>query len=202
LIRIEKNITEDLEVAFRLRSNQYIVSMAPEAIGYTKVPNDFKGLWSQRIRWFRGFIYNHIKYKHMIFRSKYGLFGTFQLPLNIFAVVLLLITVAIITFGTIRDSWEFLLRSVTIQGYFWKTLTDFPTIKELLLGQNIQVILPLFLGTVLGMWLIVIAHKRLQEKILRYVAYIWFYFLVAPTLTSIHWFTSITHEIFRTKRKW
>jgi len=198
----KNNITEDLEIAMRLRKHHYITAMASDAIGYTHVPQTFNALWRQRIRWFRGFLYNHHKFKELIGRPAYGLFGMFQLPLNLLSVVLLLATVTIISYGGLKDLLEFVIRSVTIKGYFWNHVLDFPTLKEFLLGQNVQIVLPIFLGSVLGIWLIVIAHQRLKEKILRHIGHIWFYFLVMPYLTSIHWMSSITHEILKTKRKW
>ncbi|MBN2112165.1 glycosyltransferase family 2 protein, partial [Candidatus Woesearchaeota archaeon] len=95
------NLTEDLEIAMRLKYNGYDVKMESESIVYTVVPKTIKGLWRQRIRWARGYIYNHVKYKDMFFSRKHSLFGVFQMPVNILVLILLIINVSII-------SWAFL----------------------------------------------------------------------------------------------
>ena len=198
----KQNLTEDLEIALRLRSKKYVTTMAYDAVAYTHVPKTFYAVWRQRERWFRGFLYNHNKYKSMIGNPDYGLFGLFQLPLNILGVLVLLVTTVFVTYGGLTNFWDFLARSLTINGYFWNHVLDFPTTKELLLGQDVQVVLPLMFGTALGIWLIVLAHKGVQEKVLRYAAHIWLYFLVSPYLTALHWLNSIFKELVRAKRKW
>src|SRR3989344_5860927 len=103
----EKNITEDLEIALRLRANNYSVKMSPDSITYTRIPSDFKELWHQRIRWFRGFIYNNLKYKKMFMNKKYGAIGRFQLPLNVltfFTIVILFVFISYEVFTNLYES--------------------------------------------------------------------------------------------------
>src|SRR3989344_5098205 len=54
----ENNLTEDLEIAMRLKSKGYDVKMASKTLTYTRVPGTFKDLWKQRVRWYRGFMHN------------------------------------------------------------------------------------------------------------------------------------------------
>ncbi|MDO8661103.1 MAG: glycosyltransferase family 2 protein, partial [Candidatus Woesearchaeota archaeon] len=151
------NITEDLEIALRLRANHYTINMSPCSIGFTRVPWSFQKLWRQRVRWFRGFVYNHIKYRHLIANPEYGLFGVFQLPLNVLSVALLLTTMVFVSYGLADSWWTFIARSFSVNGYFLNHVLDFPSIKEFFIGQNVQIVLPLMLGTALGLWLLVIA---------------------------------------------
>ena len=44
---------------------------------YTIVPENFKSLWRQRVRWFRGFIDGAYKYRKMFLNKKYGGFFCF-----------------------------------------------------------------------------------------------------------------------------
>ncbi|MEM4263664.1 MAG: glycosyltransferase family 2 protein, partial [Candidatus Woesearchaeota archaeon] len=194
--------TEDLELALRLKKNGYLVRMEWDAIGYTHVPNNWKSLWRQRIRWFRGFIYNHLKYRSMFFSKKYGLFGMFQLPVNVLAVLLLISTVAIVSFGGIRDYYELISRSLTIPNYFIEHVLDFPTLNQFFLGQNVQITFPLVATTLLGALVIYIAHAQMKEKILCYLHWIFLYFLLSPYITTLHWLSAIAQEITRNKRKW
>ena len=57
----EHNLTEDYEIAMRLKYHHYDVRMCEKSITYTSVPPRLKGLWRQRVRWFRGFIHKDRK---------------------------------------------------------------------------------------------------------------------------------------------
>lgn len=76
------NITEDLEIAWRLRKNGYKISYAYEGVVNTIVPDSFSGLWRQRTRWYRGKLFNIGKHKDMFLNPKYGYFGMFVMPFS------------------------------------------------------------------------------------------------------------------------
>ena len=69
----ENSLTEDYEIAMRLRYHGYTIKMAIKSISYTAVPDTFRGLWKQRVRWFRGFIETAVKYKKMFGNKVYEL---------------------------------------------------------------------------------------------------------------------------------
>ena len=197
-----ENLTEDLEMGLRLRAHHYDIKMSQHSLGYTFVPDTFRKLWRQRVRWFRGFLYNHLKYRRLIGNPDYGLLGLFQLPLNVISVVLLLVTMGFVSYGVI-DSWTtFVARSLSVNGYFLNHVLDFPNLKEVLIGQNVQVLLPILLGSALGLWILVLAHRRMKEKLLRHAIQIWLYIIVGPYLTCMHWIASLAHDLLRTKKKW
>src|SRR3989338_556995 len=89
------NLTEDFEIAMRLRYNNYRIVMCEKNNFHTSVPNTIKSMWMQRVRWFRGFIHNNLKYKRMIFNKDYGLLGMFQIPLQIFFLLAVFFSVAL-----------------------------------------------------------------------------------------------------------
>jgi biofilm PGA synthesis N-glycosyltransferase PgaC len=198
----EAGMTEDLEIALRLRSNGYEVQMDPRAIMYTKVPEGWGDLWRQRIRWYRGFAVNHTKYRSLLFKKAYGLYGLFQMPLNVLSIFLLLLTVTLVGYGTISDLYETLYRSLTIKGYFINHLLDFPGFKKFFLSQNVQVTLPIILGIVLGLYLVYLAHKEFNERFLKHAHHIAIYTFVAPYVTTMHWVSAIVHEVLGTRKKW
>jgi len=78
----EENITEDLEIAWRLRRYGYRLGYAIDAVVKTDVPGTLNGLFKQRLRWYRGKLFNLMKYGDMIFNPKYGNFGMFVLPFS------------------------------------------------------------------------------------------------------------------------
>jgi cellulose synthase/poly-beta-1,6-N-acetylglucosamine synthase-like glycosyltransferase len=78
----EDNITEDLEMAWRLRKHGYRIDYTPEALVYTDVPDTLGKLYKQRMRWYRGKFFNLRKHSDMLFNPQYGLFGMFVLPFS------------------------------------------------------------------------------------------------------------------------
>jgi len=195
------NLTEDLEIALRLRANNYEVVMEPKATTYTSVPKSIGAVWRQRIRWARGYLYNHWQYRHLFFSKKQGVFGMFQLPVNVVALILLIVNITIITYGLLSDMYEWAYRSITIPNYFWDSILSFPTWKEFLLARNMHVSIPVFIIFLLGIFLIWKAHKMFKERAHQVPAII-AYVLVVPYFTTLNWIYSITHELRRTKRKW
>ncbi|MBI2583581.1 MAG: glycosyltransferase family 2 protein [Candidatus Aenigmarchaeota archaeon] len=73
----EKNLTEDIEIAWRLLDRGYKIKMSPGTV-LTEVPSSFKAWWKQRIRWNVGGMQTLNKYKGSVFRA--DAFGSFILP--------------------------------------------------------------------------------------------------------------------------
>lgn len=198
----DAGMTEDLEIALRLRANGYDVQMDPRAIMHTKVPDGWNDLFRQRIRWYRGFAVNHIKYRSLLFKKACGLYGLFQMPLNILSIFILLLTVILVGYGTLSDFYEMIYRSLTINGYFFNHLLDFPGLKKFLLSQNVQVALPILLGIILGIYITYLAHKEFNERFFSYAHHIAVYTIIAPYVTTVHWISAIMHEALGARKKW
>lgn len=47
-------ITEDIDISWRLQLDHWDIRYEPNALCYILMPETFKGLWSQRLRWARG----------------------------------------------------------------------------------------------------------------------------------------------------
>lgn len=198
----KENLTEDLEIAMRLKYNGYDVILDHKSITYTKAPETFDKLWKQRIRWSRGYIYNHVKYKDMFLSKKHGFFGIFQLPVNALAIILLIINIGIISVMFINDAYEFVIRSLTIEGYFMNWLTDFPTLKEFFLAQNMHIMIPIIVASLTGFYIVYTAHKQFKESIVKHTFPIIAYFILIPYFTTANWIASIIKEVLKFKRSW
>lgn len=79
----EKNITEDMEVALRLRKHGYRIVACMDAFIFTEVPTTLKHLFRQRVRWYRGKFANTWIYRELLCNPKYGEFGTFTFPFSV-----------------------------------------------------------------------------------------------------------------------
>ncbi|MBD3303628.1 glycosyltransferase [Candidatus Woesearchaeota archaeon] len=196
------NLTEDLEIAMRLKYQGYRVEMETDSTTHTIAPQNLKAFWKQRIRWARGYIYNMWNYRAMMFSRKHGVFGLFQMPVNVLVVGLLITNISIIAYNFLDQTIEFTIRSATIKGYFWTKLLEYPTLQELMLAQNLRIMLPIMLAAVLGFYLILHAHKKFNEKITKNIIGAAGYFLFIPYFTTANWISSIFQEVFKTKRKW
>ncbi|RMD58362.1 glycosyltransferase family 2 protein [Candidatus Woesearchaeota archaeon] len=196
------NITEDFEIALRLRKNGYDVIMEPDAVSYTRVPRSISAVWVQRLRWSRGYIYNMWKYRSMIFDNRYGLLGTFQLPVNVLAVVLLVANVGILSIDFMDRFFEYIVRSLTIDGYFVNSLFDFPGLKSFVLARNVQVTLPILVSLALGIYLMVYAHRVFKERLRSNIVPTLAYTLAMPYFSTLNWASAIVKEFSRSKRRW
>ncbi len=198
----KRNLTEDLEIAMRLKSNGYLIKMEPESITYTHVPDTFSSLWRQRVRWARGYIYNHWNYRDMFFSKRHGMYGFFQMPLNVLAVLLLVANIGIIAYDLFDRLFDFVFRSLTIPDYFMKQLLDWPSLQQFVLARNIQVYLPIIISFILGVYLIIFAHRMFGEQFRKQISPLVSYIIIMPYFSTVNWIASIWQEATRSKRKW
>ncbi|MEK6914942.1 MAG: glycosyltransferase family 2 protein [Nanoarchaeota archaeon] len=73
-----KNMTQDIEIVWRLRSMGYKARMCLAAKVYSETPLKFKNWWKQRVRWNIGGLQCLVKYKSFIFKN--GMLGGFIIP--------------------------------------------------------------------------------------------------------------------------
>ena len=196
------NITEDLEMAMRLRYHGYKIKLATKSITYTKVPDTFRSHWNQRVRWFRGFIYNTLKYKKMVFNTKYDLVGTFQYPVNVLSIVTILTMFTLTMYEILRRVFTQVTKlQVLGLEYFDFDFSTLPTLKHLLLNLNIVILFPIIISFILALIFYHLAHKNLKEN-WKYPFALVSYLTVYPALRSLQWMMAFYKETFRTKNKW
>lgn len=196
------NLTEDLEIAFRILSKGKSVKMEPSCVSHTTVPSSFSQLWHQRIRWARGYVHNHWNYRSFLFSKKQALLGIFQFPMNLLSVVLLITVLSTAGYGIVTNLWRLVFRSITIQGYFVNHVLVFPNIKQFLLSINIPIMLPVLVVTVLGVYVVYTAHRFFNEGFFRNVGDIIAYLIIMPYLSLLHWIFALGKEITRAKKRW
>ena len=91
----EGNLTEDIEVAFRIQTLDGIIENSIDAEVFTLGVRKFKPLLNQRLRWYKGFIDNTVMYKR-IFGAKYGNLGMFILPCSFVSVLIAIVSARVI----------------------------------------------------------------------------------------------------------
>jgi len=81
------NITEDIDLSFRIQVAGMKIIYAEDAVVYTEGATDFKGLIKQRLRWKRGRLETFLDYRQLFFSTKKThrkILSLFILPLAVF----------------------------------------------------------------------------------------------------------------------
>jgi cellulose synthase/poly-beta-1,6-N-acetylglucosamine synthase-like glycosyltransferase len=199
----EDNLTEDMEIALRIHDAGYKITNSLDAISYTICPSSIRSLFKQRLRWYRGALQNTAKYKHMIFRPKYGNLGMFLLPFN-FISIIAVITIFMFLFWNVFDTvskfvWQLYLIDWNFSVFLNKFEFDAQT---LVLNTFTTPFVFMLMGFLLGGYLLIKSFRITKEKIglnkLGYITYLIFY----PLIMMSFWFTALAFEILRVKRKW
>ncbi len=88
-----KNMTEDIEIAWRLLKAGYKIKMSVDSKVYTDAPDTLGKWWRQRIRWNIGGTQTTIKYFNTIFKEPANV-GMFLLPFATLSFILTMIGLA------------------------------------------------------------------------------------------------------------
>lgn len=199
----EHNLTEDLEITFRVQKHHYKVIQLLSTEVYTYAPRTFKAFYKQRNRWYKGTIFNLIDYKNMIFNSKYGDFGMMHLPSIILSAVIIIMLTLIIGYRSVLKPLYNKIYDLSFVNY-----DIFYFIKKGF--ENFQILdlsfVNIFLGVVifiLSIEIMILANKYAKEKMFRYgLVTIPVYLLFYGILTFIVWFGVLIELLTKKKQKW
>ncbi|MFT4308858.1 MAG: glycosyltransferase [Candidatus Woesearchaeota archaeon] len=190
------NITEDLEIAYRIHKSGYKIVNCMEAKVQTICPPTFKGVYHQRRRWYSGAVQTLSKHRDVMFSRKYGMLGFF-IPFNH-----LLKFLGMAVFLT-----SIYLLFSNIFGYFWKfRLTDWNILSQfsLISIDLLRVNNVIFIGVssvVLALTLVfiglAITKHRHADKIKGIMGYPLFFFLY-----QMFWIGAIVSLFKRKKISW
>lgn len=140
------NVTEDFEMAVRLRRNDYLINYAPDSKVYTKVPDTFNQFLGQRLRWGRGFFRTIFTHNKIIFNKEKGLFGIYEFPMNIASPILFFIAAFILAYNIVRGMYEFFFKLIfTPDVIEWFKVSS---VEEMVLSFNTFINAPLTLSLV------------------------------------------------------
>jgi cellulose synthase/poly-beta-1,6-N-acetylglucosamine synthase-like glycosyltransferase len=160
----EETITEDLEIAIRLQKHHYKIVHTFDAIVETIAPNSWRGLFRQRVRWYKGSIDNGFKYRRMIFNKEYGDFGMLRMPTIMLSAIL-----PIVLAGTLLQEvftsgieWFYSLKSINFDIFTLIRNFQFdPNLLTLPLGK-------LFIAGTLfafSFFIMILSYRVIKEKI-------------------------------------
>lgn len=110
----EQSMTEDIEIAWRIKEAGYEIRMCYPATTFTRPPLSFKAWWRQRIRWNIGGLQTLLKFKHTIFNPRYGRLGTFISPFFLIGLCISLLGFSV--FAWVWGNW-IVERILLVQKY-------------------------------------------------------------------------------------
>ena len=186
--------TEDIEISLRIQSLGYEIENAVDASVYAVAMPTFKTTKSQRVRWYKGFIENTQKYKHILFSKKYGNLGVFVMP-SAFLSVIVAITVVSYTFYVMADKYYHkLLNMYNVNFDIWSMLKL--NLDAFYLNQSPLMMIGLA-ALVMGLAAIYLAKRLSKERQGIAFCYLLFMFLYLPLYA--YWWASAIHARARNK---
>lgn len=192
----EETLTEDMEIAFRIVANGGIIENSTNAYVETVAPDTLKGLFRQRIRWYRGYIENMRSYWEMFGNRKYGNLGLFLLPFNVVWIGLVLFFLLHFTYNIAFSLYQ-ALSTFLLVGYLQPSFAL--SLQDLHLFH-------LFSGffLLLGAGTILISLRVSNERI-----HLWkrkthysSFLLLYPFLFALFWIAAFREEIGRYEGRW
>src|SRR3989344_2011833 len=191
----ENNLTEDMELALRLQKNNYSIIQILSTEVLTIAPKTFKEFYKQRNRWYKGTIFNLIKYKEMLFNPKYGELGIFFLPMVLLAAITAVSLSVYLTYTLILRpilKWFYDMHFINFNliPLINKTISSFTPLDINFMNLFFAIII----FAIAILWLI-ISFKYTKEKIKSPVI---FYLFLYPSIMSIIWL-GVLFDIIREK---
>ncbi|MCX6778191.1 MAG: glycosyltransferase [Candidatus Micrarchaeota archaeon] len=189
------NITEDMEIALRLKNAGYSIVCSTDAHIYTEVPSSFGHWIRQRVRWYRGKIINGLRYKHMLFNFNFGHFGKFVFPFSFFIELMSIIAFSFIIYLNalnVSNSLSWLSVNMVPSVYF-------PTSPLAIQSSSYFLFLSLCLWAVIVYVSFGIAKERIRLSHLPKIA--GFMFLYS-FLISFAYLLSYVKELNRSSYQW
>lgn len=194
------NLTEDLEMAWRLRKEKNReLDMVYGKRSETEFPENFRALFNQRVRWSRGFIYNARKHWDMFFNSDYGWFGRFQLPIQGIVPLIAVVGLMMIFYGLLESLFNFAV-TVSAVGLTMPTFESM-NLTRVLLGIPWKIYAPLLISLVFTGYIIKTAYSKSGRSV-RHPGGMAVYFFAYFAVQAFFWTAAILKELFQSKKIW
>lgn len=178
----DKNMTEDIEITWRLLANGYDVKMSADSKVYAESPETFGAWFKQRIRWNLGGIQCIFKYKKSWGRQ--GMLGAFVLPFFVFSWLIGVFGLGILAYRAIRT----ILVRYLMTSYSLEANAAILTLRDISLTPSILLYIGLVL-LILSVTYSLIALFSVKERkeykrptIFTFVVYEFFYLLLYPII--------------------
>jgi len=190
-----KTMVEDLELSLRIQSKHYLIENVIDANVYTGGVKTFKAFYSQRLRWFYGFLIQIWRYRRL-FDVKYGNLGVFILP---FSILFIALTLLIFSYSFIMAAYNTFrwISDILLVGF---DFTFEPNLDPFFFIVDNTTLIPfMLLFIALGLsYYIKRASDERQGILLNFVLFSMTYWF----LGALSWFQAIYYYIRKKRIRW
>ncbi len=192
----EETLTEDMEVAFRMFSEGAKIENSSNAYVHTVSPPTLRGLFRQRIRWYRGYIENFFKYKNLVGDPKQGNLGMFLLPFNVLWLLLIVFFFSHFTYQIVDALLQY-VDTYRLVGFMW------PSPDITLMNATFFHLFFLFFF-LMGLGTILISIRTAEEAIRPWQQKVHYgtFLTVYPFLFALFWIAACIEEVTASERRW
>lgn len=191
------NITEDLEIAYRIHRAKYKIACCLNTKVTTIIPDTFKGLYHQRNRWYSGALLTVMQHKKMLFKKDYGLFGYF-VPFNYTIILLglgLFLYSMYLFFSNVYKALSYLyLTNFNIWSHLIELKAFDPLLFSIFGFLGIASISMTVIALVIGL---TYTNKGIKGRYVSSIGFVLLFFLY-----QVFWFSSIYNVLAGKKIKW
>jgi cellulose synthase/poly-beta-1,6-N-acetylglucosamine synthase-like glycosyltransferase len=188
-----KNLTEDIEMTWRILSHGHKVRISLNSKAYTVVPQRLRDWWKQRVRWNLGGLQTMLKYKHIFFNPHYGMMGFFVVPFFTCTVFLGIIGLGVFSYVVLRKFFK----SYLMTKYSYDSQSSFLRVDQMNLNPNVFALFALVL-VIFGISYLIFSQKYLEDHKISYkeipiiAKYLLVYLALYPVVllhSMYRWFT-------------
>ncbi|MEM5794178.1 MAG: glycosyltransferase family 2 protein [Candidatus Aenigmatarchaeota archaeon] len=189
----EENLTEDIEIAWRIIAYGYKIRMSLESKVYSFVPSNFKKWLRQRVRWTIGGFQTLFKHVKSLNKKSYGL-GTFLLPFSILGYLGSFVGIGIFMVLLGLSTFDFL----TFLGKSFSLGLNPFTRWELVFNPDIKFILGVITFLLAMVWLrISLKQHSYKLNFFELLCFITIYAFLAPIILIIG-----AYKYLKGERRW
>ncbi|MFH0862991.1 MAG: glycosyltransferase [Candidatus Altiarchaeota archaeon] len=190
------NITEDMEIAFRIHKSDYRIACTLQTGVFTKIPSTLKGLYNQRKRWYSGSLITLMQHRDVMFNRNLGAFGMFFLPVNYATITLGLIlavySLALFVSAVVKQINYLIITNFEILPF---TMPDIDILKlSIFHFLMVTAILSVLSLTKASMSVL---KRRMRENVQGLIGFMLFFLFY-----QVFWFSSFYSVILGKRVKW
>ncbi|MBN2421553.1 glycosyltransferase family 2 protein [Candidatus Woesearchaeota archaeon] len=194
----EGNPTEDMELAMRIQSKNYVIEHSLNSYSYTPGPSKFIPLFRQRLRWYFGYLTNLWKYRKMFANTRYGTFGMFYLPMATTCFLLPIFIFMYVLKKTASALYDGAVNLLSINFDFTKLISF--KLDSYYFMPSIMTIL-VILAFVVMLTMVLLGRMLSKDKERIAMPFIWMMVLYAP-LHAIWWSSALVQKARGKKIRW
>lgn len=187
-----KNMTEDVEITWRLIKADYRIKVAVNAITYTSVPDTKRDWWRQRIRWDIGGVQTLLAYRKQIFKKN---------PLGYFIIPLFAVSMFLGLLGLSIFLYVWIKRLILMHSYTsYSVASDVAVLTANNLYVNVTTLnffgaIVLILGLSLTLFGLSRINPGVRKSFINLTAYFFAYLTIHPVILAVSIYKMIRKDI-------